>query len=89
MNEAGDPRNEMEPEGSGPGSVRRFLLGMNNDVFIAALVLFAILIVVENIRLGTVSFFFNLDILVPVVLITGVIAIFAGKNEGGSGGSPG
>ena len=60
------------------------MLDINSDIFLAALSLFSILVIIESLKPGYVSFFFNLSIVVPVILITGAIAVLAGKNQGDS-----
>jgi hypothetical protein len=83
------PQVEERPGKNGLGAALRFILDITGDIFIAALVLFSILVVLEALNPGFVSFFFNLDILVPIILVAGAIAIFTRRSKGDSSGSGG
>jgi amino acid transporter len=48
------------------------------DIFVAALVVYLVLLMLEWVKRGFASFFFNMDILLAVVLVTGIIALITG-----------
>jgi len=58
-----------------------FLRDIVQNIFEASLVLYLIFLLLETIKEGFISFFFNLNILLVVVLISGVIAVLVGKEE--------
>jgi len=61
--------------------ILEFLRDLNQNIFEASLVLYLVFLLLEMIKEGYISFFFNLNILLVVVLISGVIAVLVGKEE--------
>ena len=64
----------------GVGGSRRtgFIRDMNRDVFTVSLVLYLVLTVIEQLSYGFVSFFFDMNILLAVVLVTGALLAVTG-----------
>ena len=64
--------------GPGTSGFVGFIREVNYEVFLVSLVLFLTVELVDHVRSGYVSFFFNIDIIFAVVLVTGAIALLAG-----------
>ncbi|MBN2169482.1 MAG: hypothetical protein JW738_09580 [Actinobacteria bacterium] len=58
-------------------SILRSGVGINRDLFLISLVLYIFLFILETVKPGFVSFFFNINILVLVILISGFIMVFS------------
>lgn len=56
---------------------------INQDIFGVSLSLLIILVLLETIKEGFVSFFFNINYLLVVVLASGVITVLAGEEKTG------
>ncbi|MDY6794624.1 MAG: hypothetical protein SWK76_04985 [Actinomycetota bacterium] len=53
----------------------KFLLYINWNVFAASLNAYIVLIVLDKLKYGFASFFFNMNILLAVVVVTGCVAV--------------
>lgn len=56
----------------------RFLAEVVRDVFLASLLVYLVLLVLDRVEKGFASYFFDLDILLWIVLATGVLSAFSG-----------
>lgn len=77
-----------EKRGRGAGGSGRtgFPRGVNRDIFTVSLVLYLVCTVMEQLSYGFVSFFFDMNILLAVVMVTGVLLVVTGGlKRGGRG----
>lgn len=52
-----------------------------SDLFLTSFSLFIILVILEDLRPGFVTFWFNLNILVWIVILSGLITLFTSQNN--------
>jgi len=59
----------------------RFFRDVNRDVFIASLMVYLALIILDRVKKGFASYFFNMNSLLAVVVVTGALAVISGDTS--------
>ncbi len=57
------------------------LRDVNQDIFSVSITLLLIFLLLEKIKEGFVSFFFNINILIVIVVVSGIITVLTGEEK--------